>query len=662
MGLERLMSVLEGKTDNYQTSLFSELKTGFIKYFPQSFLNEKTSEFTLRILADHIRSSVFMICDGVTPSNEERGYVLRRIIRRALRHAYIGGVKEPFLYKQVDSVISLMGDEYSELYRAKDFIKSALKLEEESFLKVLPDGLSILNKEIEKLGSAKILSGEIAFKLYDTYGFPVDITEDILQKYGIKIDYQGFNKEMEAQKTRSRESWSGSSVLVDGGLLKLSDNLTKTEFAGYNHTSLMAKILCFEKVENKTVIVFDKTPFYPEGGGQSCDVGVIENSAGKAVFNVEHVKKINGVIFHFGSVIGGADAMLTIGAQVNCVINQEVRKLHCQGHTATHILHYVLRQKFGNSIAQKGSLIERSGFRFDFSHPKALTDIEVIEVENVVNYLIRSNFNVTSFITDKQTAIKDGVTALFGEKYDDSVRVVKCGDSAELCGGTHVEYSGNIGLFKIISERGVSSGVRRIEAKVGFFALEYVNLIVKKYNDALLFQKLQQKLTSIYNIDWSGCLQNLSYSSGTSPSVSGLSVNFATVENELLANISDLKTKCKSLENRVDELIEDFIFERKVTFIKASNGFDIAVYEVNTSKHDIKSITKIIMSKKAIPFDSILVILNGIDCIFKTKTNDFDAINVLSRLKNGVPSGNKFCAIMKCNTSVDAVISGVLLG
>ncbi len=469
MGLERLASVLEGTVDNYSTSLFKELITsisditriepsknlftagGNISLFSQN-------DITLRILADHIRSISFLIADGILPSNEGRGYVLRRIIRRALKSAYFAGVDFSFLPKLAGELITQMGQNYSELNQARDLILSQAKSEEEKFMELLPRGLKVLEKEINGNIKNDVLNGVFAFKLYDTYGFPLDITLEMAKKYGVKkIDEKAFDEEMNTQQERSKKSWKGTHEDEIEELKKAISILPKTKFLGYEQTKCTAKVL----YSKNGYAVFDKTVFYAESGGQVADTGFATH------IDVLDVQNIDGRFVHKMS----EDIPFN---EIDLQVNESRRRKISANHTATHLLHYVLREKYGQALVQKGSLVKEDGFRFDFSHSKLLSLQEIHEVELAVNELIAKNLLTQTEFCSKEEATTKGAMALFGEKYGSTVRVVSAGKSVELCGGIHVNQTGDIGFFKITTQEAVASGVRRIEAKTGVEAVKFV--------------------------------------------------------------------------------------------------------------------------------------------------------------------------------------------
>lgn len=470
MGLERITAVLQHVNSNYEIDLFKKL----IKDTAQIIQTKDLESKSLRVIADHIRSCAFLISDGVMPSNEGRGYVLRRIIRRAVRHGHMLGAKDIFFYKLVKPLIEVMGSAATELAHNQKMVENTLKTEEEQFLKTLERGLFLLDQELGKI-TGSVLPGEIAFKLYDTYGFPLDLTADVCREKNITIDEDGFNKCMEEQRKRARES---SAFSVDySNVIKLDD---KTEFLGYQETEASGKVIAIfqggHKVESinegdEAIIVLDKTPFYGESGGQIGDKGVL--TAANVEFKVIDCQKYGKSIGHIGNITKGS---LKVGDTVTAAIDVELRERIRRNHSATHLLQAALQQILGKHVHQKGSLVNDSYLRFDFSHNQAITTEQLIEIENLVNQQIRRNLPVEIELMPIDQAKSKGAMALFGEKYEEIVRVLTMGDfSIELCGGTHVSRTGDIGLFKITSESSIASGVRRIEATSGQNAMEYIH-------------------------------------------------------------------------------------------------------------------------------------------------------------------------------------------
>ncbi|MBB4817520.1 alanyl-tRNA synthetase [Pseudomonas alcaligenes] len=471
MGLERVSAVLQHVNSNYEIDLFQSLLNAAAKAI--GCANE--GQASLKVVADHIRSCSFLIADGVLPSNEGRGYVLRRIIRRACRHGNKLGAKGSFFHQIVAALVGEMGDAFPELKQQQAHIERVLKTEEEQFAKTLENGLKILEQDLAGL-SGSVIPGNVVFKLYDTYGFPADLTADIARERELTIDEEGFEREMEAQRQRARESSSfgmdyNSLVKVDG----------ETRFLGYQGHSGAGQIVALFKdgqaVDSlkegeEGVVVLDQTPFYAESGGQVGDCGYLEGAGVR--FDVRDTTKAGGAFLHHGVVAKGS---LSTGASVKAEVEGEVRQATALNHSATHLLHAALRQVLGEHVQQKGSLVDSQRLRFDFSHFEAIKPEQLKALEDIVNAEIRKNSAVDTEETDIETAKAKGAMALFGEKYGDQVRVLSMGDgfSVELCGGTHVSRTGDIGLFKITSEGGVAAGVRRIEAVTGAAALAYLN-------------------------------------------------------------------------------------------------------------------------------------------------------------------------------------------
>jgi alanyl-tRNA synthetase len=475
-----------------------------------------------KVIADHLRSSSFLIADGVMPSNEGRGYVLRRIMRRAMRHIHKLNAGEAVMYKLVPILIKEMGDAYPELVRAKDTIIDTLKTEEERFRTTLGRGMELLDEELQKANKNEKFSGAIAFKLYDTYGFPLDLTQDILREKNLEVDLDGFNLEMEVQKKRSSESWSGSGEAKDSEIyFNLKNKYKKTEFVGYESTKSTAKILVIlkdgvevleaKKGDKNVEIILDQTPFYATSGGQRGDDGnfilskeyqenqLINYANLENVIDISETKKMAGELFvHHAAEIRGS---FKVGDSIVALVNNRHRQFRAINHSATHLLHFALKQVVGNHITQKGSNVDSHYFTFDFNHNKALTGEEIDQIEDLVNFYIRQNSLITTQILPLEEARNKGAMALFGEKYDDVVRVLEMGQnqniSIELCGGTHAKATGNIGIFKIISEKGIAAGIRRIEAKTGFFALEHSRLVERKLEALLEALKIKQQFEGV---------------------------------------------------------------------------------------------------------------------------------------------------------------------
>ncbi|MGB5494468.1 MAG: alanine--tRNA ligase [Sedimenticolaceae bacterium] len=470
MGLERLAAVMQGVHSNYETDLFQ----GLIEAAAEATETNDLSSKSLRVIADHIRGCAFLIVDGVTPGNEGRGYVLRRIIRRAIRHGYQLGQQQPFFYKLVDALDVQMGDAYPELRRAKAQVARVLRLEEERFAETIEQGMKILDEAIEGL-EGKVIPGSLVFKLYDTFGFPTDLTADIAREREFEIDRDGFEREMEAQRSRARAaSHFGVEQATD------VDIEGETDFTGYERLNDSATVVALFSdgrsadqlnAGERGMVVLDRTPFYAESGGQAGDVGHLRVAGGE--FAVTDTRKQAGTVFaHIGELRAGE---LHVGDSVSAEVDTRRRQETALNHSATHLLHAALRQVLGDHVTQKGSLVEAERLRFDFSHFEPVTREQLIEIERLVNEQIRFNHIVETRIMAIEDAKASGAMALFGEKYDAQVRVLRMGDfSTELCGGTHVKALGDIGLFKITVETGIASGVRRIEAVTGGRAIEWI--------------------------------------------------------------------------------------------------------------------------------------------------------------------------------------------
>ncbi|HHK6135826.1 TPA: alanine--tRNA ligase [Neisseria subflava] len=486
MGLERMAAVMQHVHSNYEIDLFQDLLQAVARETGAAFSMEEPS---LKVIADHIRSCSFLIADGVLPSNEGRGYVLRRIIRRAVRHGYKLGQSKPFFHKLVADLVKEMGDAYPELKEKQVQIEEALKNEESRFAQTLETGMALLENALAK-GSKK-LDGEIIFKLYDTYGFPYDLTADICRERNIELDEAGFEREMEAQRARARaaQSFKANAQLPYDG--------QDTEFKGYSERQTESKVLALYKDGEQVnelnegdegAIVIDFTPFYAESGGQVGDVGYI--FAGENRFEVRDTQKIKAAVFgQFGVQTSGR---LKVGDSVTAKVDDEIRNANMRNHSATHLMHKALRDVLGEHVEQKGSLVTAESTRFDISHPQAVTAEEIAEVERRVNEAILANVAVNAAIMSMEDAQKTGAMMLFGEKYGDEVRVLQMGGfSTELCGGTHVSRTGDIGLFKIISEGGIAAGVRRIEAITGLNALKWAQDQERLVKDIIAETKAQ---------------------------------------------------------------------------------------------------------------------------------------------------------------------------
>jgi alanyl-tRNA synthetase len=486
MGLERIAAVLQGKHDNYDIDLFQKIIQASEEIIGTSATGPQRPSH--KVIADHLRACSFLIADGVMPSNEGRGYVMRRIMRRAMRHAHLLGAREPVMWRLVPVLVAEMGQAFPELVRAESLITEVLKLEEIKFRDTLERGLRLLDEATATLGAGDELPGETAFRLYDTYGFPLDLTQDALRAKRITVDLAGFDQAMQRQRAEARASWRGSGEQAEERIwFELRDLVGATEFLGYEHDTGEAQVrglivggqpVHHAEPGSEVMVVTNQTPFYGESGGQIGDTGVIRR--GPALVRVTDTqKKLGDLHVHIGRLESGP---LAVGDTVELAIDAERRRRLRRAHSATHLLHAALRRHLGNHVAQKGSLVAPDRLRFDFSHPKPVSATELTTIEAEVNFFLRQNDATAIRLMDRDAAIAAGAMALFGEKYGDEVRVVSMGHepdghdtSVELCGGTHVRRTGDIALFKVVAEGAVAAGVRRIEALTGEAALEHVN-------------------------------------------------------------------------------------------------------------------------------------------------------------------------------------------
>ncbi len=518
MGLERITAVLQGVRSNFDTDLFKPLIEFVCDETGVNYGDDERSDVAVRVLADHSRATSFLVADGLLPSNEGRGYVLRRIIRRASRYARILGYDKPLLYRVCSVVVDKMGDVYPELYDAKELIAQVAKVEEERFAHTLEVGMKILDEIIEELkekGERRI-PGEHLFRLYDTYGFPLDLAQDIAEDEGFELDMEGFERCMEEQRAKARASWTGTGEeALDPVYVNIREECGPTKFMGYEVDELDTEVVAIVKDGQRVEelregevgeIVLKETPFYGESGGQVGDTGVIKGEEG--LFEVEDTQKpLNDLFVHKGTLKRG---VLKVGDAVRASIDVAKRRVTEAHHTATHLLHWALREVLGPHVKQAGSLVSPERLRFDFTHFKALSPEEIERIERLINEKIWADYDVYKFETELDEALKMGAMALFGEKYGERVRVVKVGDfSIELCGGTHVSKTGNIGIFKVVSESAVSAGTRRIEAVCRDRAYEYLlrkERILKDIDELLKakegeeidrIQKLQKRIKEL---------------------------------------------------------------------------------------------------------------------------------------------------------------------
>jgi len=483
MGLERITAVLQGRHDNYDIDLMRDLILASAE--ASGVAPDGSHAVSHRVIADHLRASSFLVADGVLPSNEGRGYVLRRIMRRAMRHAHIIGCRDPLMHRLVPALVRQMGGAFPELGRAEALIRETLKLEETRFKQTLERGLRLLEDELDRLASDAVLPGDIAFRLYDTFGFPLDLTQDILRGRGRRVDTAGFDKAMNRQRSEARKAWSGSGEAATESLwYDLREKVGATEFLGYATEAAEGKVVALVKdgaevervgpEDGRVAVILNQTPFYGESGGQVGDAGVMFSAEGTEVPVEDTQKKFGDLFVHVATVARGE---LAVGDALELRVDSQRRDAVRRNHSATHLLHAALRQKLGTHISQKGSLVAPDRLRFDISHPKPISPDEMAEIQTVVNERVRVNSPVSTRLMATDAAIEAGAMALFGEKYGDEVRVVTMGGpvdasgardfSVELCGGTHVRRTGDIGEFVVVSESAVGAGTRRIEALTG---------------------------------------------------------------------------------------------------------------------------------------------------------------------------------------------------
>lgn len=487
-GLERLTAVAQGVHSNYDIDIFQTIIQEAARLTGHTYGENETHDVSLRVLADHLRSMCFMLVDGVMPSNEGRGYVLRRIMRRAMRHGNLLGMEKPFIYKLVKTLVQVMGDAYPELTRAQKMVEDTIELEEGRFNRTLSQGLKLLDEETKDFNAGDVLSGDVAFKLYDTYGFPLDLTQDALRQREIGVDTEGFEKAMQEQRDRARKASLGTGQdKLSPVWFTIRDRVEANEFLGYKVTKqnaqLQALVMGDKEVKtikkgDKATVVVNQTPFYGESGGQVGDQGTVKTKSGVAKV-LDTQKLFDGhIIQHFVEVTEGE---LNTNEEAEMIVDEALRLATVRNHSAVHLFHAAVREVLGDHVFQKGSLVTPEKLRFDFSHNKALTAEEIEKCENIVNELILRNTEVTTRLMGHEEAIEAGALALFGEKYGDEVRVLTMGEvtdnpsySVELCGGTHVSRTGDIGLFKVTAESSISAGVRRVEGVTGHGAFEYL--------------------------------------------------------------------------------------------------------------------------------------------------------------------------------------------
>ena len=550
MGLERVTAIKEGKFSNYDSSLFMPLINEVARIANLKYEYESGASF--RVISDHIRSTTFLLAQGVNFDKEGRGYVLRRILRRAVRHGYLLGIKEPFMYKLVDKVVELMGEHYEYLKEKKEYVKELIKIEEERFLATISAGLDLFNEELKK--TKDIFSGEVAFKLYDTYGFPLDLTADMLREKGLSVDEAKFDELMSKQKARAKASWKGSgdAIKESGDFKALLEEFGENEFIGYENLKSSSKVLALLNSEFKRVnelkngeigyVMLDSTPFYAQSGGQCGDTGLLGKN------QILDTKK------YFGLNLSTIEAKnsIKIGDILPCEVSLNRLEIR-RHHSATHLLHAALRAILGSHISQAGSSVEADKLRFDFTHPKPISKDELDKIEKFVNDQITIGAKAKIEIMDIESAKNSGAIALFGEKYGDQVRVLTLGCSKELCGGTHVENLNEIGSFFIIRESGVSAGVRRIEAVCSRAALNYANelrseleeikIALKGANPINAITKLKDEIKSLQNE-----IKNANSSVELSPTtINNVSVVIGEFNGDIKAKIDEIKNKFDSV-------------------------------------------------------------------------------------------------------------------
>ena len=552
MGLERVIAIKEGKLNNYHSSLFMPFleKIGELVGAPYDF--EAANSASYRVIADHLRSCSFLLAQGVNFDKEGRGYVLRRIMRRAIRHGYLLGLREPFMYKLVDTLVALMGEQYDYLTSRSEAIKTSMKMEEERFFDTIEAGIKLFNEELKN--TTDVFNGEVAFKLYDTYGFPLDLTEDMLREKNITLDIDAFDAKMETQKAQSKANWKGTGDAAETGDFKvLKEKFDTNEFVGYTSNTAQAKVLALldesfkevQSIDGKGWVLLDKTPFYAESGGQTGDSGTLNTDV--KVLDTRKFLEMN---------LSEVKGKLSVGDEIEAVVDNSRIEIE-KHHSATHLLHAALRDILGDHIAQAGSLNDDKRLRFDFSHPQAMTADEISKVEAWVNNRISRGIAGKTEVMSVDEAKSSGAMALFGEKYGDEVRVVSFAeDSIELCGGTHVGNASQIGLFMITKESGVSAGVRRIEAVCGNAAREAVNALRDELNSVKTELKNQNPIAGITKLKeqvktLKGELASVMSSSQkelTAVEVNGVNIIVEEVEN------GDIKTMIDELKNKYENI------------------------------------------------------------------------------------------------------------
>ena len=615
MGLERIAALLQGTHDNYKTDHFIKLINSISETIKVKPEDSNLSSF--RVIADHLRASSFLLAEGVLPSNEGRGYVLRRIMRRGMRHCHLLGSKEPVFYNIFKTLMNEMSDNYTELVRAESLIKETLKMEEEKFLVLLDRGMKILNDEIQKVD--KKLSGEVAFKLYDTYGFPLDLTEDILKNKSLSLDHQKFQLLMKESKELAKKNWKGSGdSSVDEIWFGVKDKVGPTEFLGYEFESAEGVIQSIIKnnkeVKNlnegeEGIIILNQTPFYGESGGQVGDSGII--ISGDSLFEVKDVqKKLGNLFLHYGKMNKGN---LKINENVELKINLDQRNNVRAYHSATHLLHESLRRTLGTHVTQKGSLVAPDRLRFDFSHMKPISSEELNKIDSIVNEVVNKKSEVVTRIMTPKEGIEHGALALFGEKYGDEVRVVFMGEeenkffSTELCGGTHVRNTGDVGKFKIISQTAIASGVRRVEA-----------LRDKQLEDYLKNKEKQLDITAQKDDE----------------TIKDLIKDIKKLGEKPISNVEDKKQLIKDLSKQLDQLnVKSILSDKTKNILKDEIIKDIKVRIQKIENLSSKELRKLVdKGKKELGEGIVIVFANKDDKvglgvgITQNLTKKYDAV------------------------------------
>ena len=578
MGLERVQAILEGKFSNYDTQLFMPLINHVAKLCGTAYEYEKGASY--RVIADHIRSVSFLLAQGVNFDKEGRGYVLRRILRRAVRHGYLLGIKEPFMYKLVDTLCQIMGSHYTYLNEKKENIKELIRLEEERFLATISAGLELFNAELAN--TKDVFSGEVAFKLYDTYGFPLDLTADMLREKGLSVDSAKFDELMNEQKARAKASWKGSgdAKAESGDFKELLEEFGENEFVGYDNLSWNSRILAlldenFKRVSSLSsgvgYVLLDKTPLYARSGGQCGDTGFVGKN------------EVLDTTKHFGLNLAQIKVKepLKVGQSVEVKVNESARLQTRRHHSATHLLHAALRKFLGEHIAQAGSSVEPNRLRFDFSHPKPVTSQELEQIESWVNAQIQKGAKAKTEIMDIKSAKNSGAIALFGEKYGDMVRVLTLGESKEFCGGTHVENINEIGSFFITKESGVSAGVRRIEAICAHSATQYTNELRHELGECEIELKNADLLSAIKKLkaELKAAKDELKNASSNS-SLESFDIKGAKVVISEFGG--DIKSKIDELKNGADKVIAVLanVKDGKVSLAVGVKGCELKAGEI----------------------------------------------------------------------------------